>query len=89
MFFQTVYTVENRELKIKMGFFSFRSININEIKKISKTNSILSSPAASFDRIEIEYGEFGSVIISPKRKLSFSRELVQLNPKIENKLEEA
>jgi len=89
MFFQTVYVIENEQLKIKLGFFSFRSISINEIKEISRTNSILSSPAPSFDRIEIEYGEFGSVIISPKNKLSFSRELVKLNPKIKNKLEEA
>ena len=89
MFFQTVYVIQNGQLKIKLGFFSFRFINIDEIKEIAKTSSILSSPAPSFDRIEIKYGNFDSVIISPKNKLSFSRELVMLNPKIKNKLEEA
>ncbi|ADR21241.1 hypothetical protein MATR_11300 [Marivirga tractuosa] len=86
LFFQTVYTVENGQLKIKMGFFAFRVININEIKKISNTSSILSSPAPSFDRIEIKHGDFGRVIISPKDKISFSKDLSELNPKIQNNL---
>ncbi len=86
LFFSTVYTIDNGLLKIKFGFFSFRSIDINDIKQISKTDNILSSPAPSFDRIEIKYGDFGSVIISPKNKLSFSKDLVQLNPKIKNNL---
>ncbi|SMG35131.1 PH domain-containing protein [Marivirga sericea] len=86
MFFQTGYSVENGQLKIKMGFFSFRSININEIKKISKTSSILSAPAPSFDRIEIRHGDFGSIIISPKDKISFAKDLSELNPEINNNL---
>jgi hypothetical protein len=86
---RTVYIIDNDLLKIKLGFFPYRSIDIKSIRRVFTTNSILASPAASFDRIEIEHGEFGRVIISPKDKLAFSRELVQLNPKIENKLEEA
>jgi hypothetical protein len=87
MFFQTLYIIEDGQLKIRMGFFSFKPITINDIKEISKTNSILSSPAASLDRIEIKYGKLGSVIISPKDKLSFAKELVQLNPEIKNNLQ--
>jgi len=86
LFFQTVYIIENGQLKIKMGFFAVRSIDINEIKKISKTNSILSSPAPSFDRIELEHGELARVIISPKDNISFSKDLSELNPKIQNNL---
>ncbi len=89
IFMQTVYTIANKTLNIRMGFITFRAIKIDEIKKISKTNSVFSSPAPSFDRIEIEHGEFGSVIISPKDKTSLSKALVQLNPKIENRLEES
>jgi len=86
MFFQTVYTLEDGQLKIKMGLFSFRSININEIRKVSKTSSILSAPAPSFDRIEIKHGDFGSIIISPKDKISFAKDLSELNPVINNNL---
>ncbi|WP_375578580.1 PH domain-containing protein [Marivirga tractuosa] len=57
LFFNTSYTIENGQLKIKFGFFSFKPIDIKDIKEISKTNSILSSPAPSFDRIEIKYGK--------------------------------
>ncbi|WKK77955.1 PH domain-containing protein [Marivirga salinae] len=86
LFFSTAYTIDDGLLKIKFGFFSFRSIDINEITEISKTDNILSSPAPSFDRIEIKYGKFGSVIISPRNKISFTKDLVQLNPKIKSNL---
>ncbi|HET8861524.1 MAG TPA: PH domain-containing protein [Marivirga sp.] len=86
LFFDTVYTIHNGQLKIRFGFFSFKPIEIHEIKEISKTSSILSSPAPSFDRIEIKHGKFGSVVISPKNKLSFSKDLVHLNPEIKNNL---
>jgi hypothetical protein len=85
-FFKTVYIIEDGQLKIKFGFFSFKPIDISEIKEISKTSNILSSPAPSFDRIEIKYADLGSVIISPKDRLSFSKDLVQLNPEIRNNL---
>lgn len=86
LFFQTVYIIENSQLKIKFGFFSFKPIDIMDIKEISKTSNIISSPAPSFDRVEIKYADFGSVIISPKDKTSFSKDLVQLNPEIKNHL---
>ncbi|RUA34518.1 MAG: hypothetical protein DSY77_04920 [Bacteroidetes bacterium] len=86
LFFQTVYIIENSQLKIKFGFFSFKPIDIMDIKEISKTSNIISSPAPSFDRIEIKYADYGSVIISPKDKISFSKDLVQLNSEIKNHL---
>ncbi len=82
MFLTTLYTVDNTKLKIKSGFFSYKPIEISEIKRITKTNNIISSPAASFDRIEIHYGKFKSIIISPKDKLNFCKDLNELNPKI-------
>jgi len=82
MFLTTLYTVDNTKLKIKSGFFSYNPIEISEIKRITKTNNIISSPAASFDRIEIQYGKFKSIIISPKDKLNFCKDLNELNPEI-------
>ena len=82
MFLTTLYTVDNTKLRIMSGFFSYKPIEISEIKRITKTNNIISSPAASFDRIEIHYGKFKSIIISPKDKLNFCKDLNELNPEI-------
>ena len=86
MFFNTIYTIDNERLHISSGFFRYNSINIMEIKKISKSHNMISSPAASFDRIEISYGKFEEIIISPKHKLKFSEDLQKINPGIINNL---
>ena len=53
---------------------------------LSKSSSIISSPAASFDRIEITYGKFDELIISPKHKLKFAADLQKINPNLINEL---
>ena len=45
----------------------------------------ISSPATSIDRLEITYGKYDSVIISPKLKQQFINEITTLNPKVEVK----
>ena len=84
MFLKTDYRIENNELKIKCGLLFNKIIDINEIKAVNKTNSLMSSPAPSFDRIEIKYGKFDEVIISPKDKITFIEDLTIINSKIEN-----
>lgn len=86
MFLNTTYTIENRSLHIKCGFFRYSSVNIMEMKKISKSSNIISSPAASFDRIEITYAKYDELIISPKHKTKFVEDLQKINPKIINQL---
>jgi len=88
LFFGTEYTIDNNILKIKCGFFKYTPIEINDIKEVSKTNTILSSPAASFDRIRIKYGRLKEIVISPKDKKNFITELININPKIKNNLTE-
>lgn len=88
LFFGTEYTIDNNILKIKFGFFKHTPIEINDIKEVSKTNTILSSPAASFDRIRIKYGRSKAIVISPKDKKNFITELININPKIKNNLTE-
>ena len=86
MFFNTTYKIEKGKLHIKCGFFNYNSVNIGEMKKISKSSNIISSPAASFDRIEIRYGKFEELIISPKHKTKFVEDLQKINPEIINNL---
>ncbi len=74
-------------LNIRVGFLSSTSIDIREIKSVAKTRSWLSSPAPSLDRIMIKYGRSGSLIISPKNKAEFARDLKKINPEIDNQLD--
>ena len=66
IFFNTTYTIDGDIILIKCGYVWYKPINIMEMKKISKSSNIISSPAASFDRMEIRYGKFDELIISPK-----------------------
>jgi len=82
LFLTTRYDIDSENLYIKSGFLYNSSIPISQIKSIKKSNSILSSPAASMDRIEIRYKKYDFVLISPKDKNSFIKALVDLNPDI-------
>lgn len=85
--FSTKYTImDNGILKVKCGLFYNKSFDINKIKSIVKSNNLISSPAPSLDRIELAYGKFDLIIISPKDKLKFAHSLTKINPKIENRL---
>ena len=44
-----------------------------------------SAPANSFDRIEIIYNKFDSIIISPENKQQFIESLLVINPDIKVK----
>jgi hypothetical protein len=86
MILNTNYTInEDNTLRVKCGFFVNLLIDINQIRKIEFTRSVLSSPALSLDRIEIFYNKFDSVIVSPENKLEFIAQLTGLNPAIEVK----
>lgn len=87
MFFNTTYRIVKEKLYIKCGVFRYKPVDISTMKKISKSSNIISSPAASFDRIEITYGAFDELIISPKNKNEFVEELLKINPAILNCLE--
>ena len=88
LFLKTQYTIDNQKLKIKCGVFSFKPIDIEKIKEISNTKNIISSPAPSFDRIEIKYGKFDKIIISPKNKMNFANDLTKINLNIKNNINE-
>ena len=86
MILNTNYTItDNLTLRVKCGLFVNMVIDIDSIRKIEFTRSVLSSPALSMDRIEIFYNKFDSVIVSPDKKLEFIAELQSINPTIEIK----
>ena len=74
---------DQKELQVKIGIFNYAKVSIPKIYKLAETRTILSSPAASLDRLEISYHKFNTVIISPKEKEKFIQDLLHINPDIE------
>lgn len=79
----TRYIINENQLIVKCMFIVNERIEINKIRKIEKTSSILSSPALLIDRIAVRYNKFDEVYISPKEKQLFVEELLKINPEIE------
>ena len=86
LFLTTKYTIHGNILKIKCGFLFNKEIDIHTIRKISETNNPLSSPAASLDRLEIVFGANDTVLISPKNKEAFIKDITSVNAAVEIKL---
>lgn len=81
----TYYIIEDHMLKIRSGLFYKKELSIVSIRKIVETNNMISSPAASLDRLELFYNSFDSVLISPKDKAGFIRAIQAINPEVEVK----
>ncbi|WP_096155311.1 PH domain-containing protein [Bacillus sp. FJAT-45066] len=81
IYLRTYYSVHDDVVRIVSGPFRWK-VKISEITSIQSTKSILSSPALSMDRLEIKYGRWGSVVISPEDKQRFANELIKRNSAI-------
>ena len=86
MMLTTYYTLDGDLLKVKCGYLFNATVNVQSIKSIKETNNVLSSPAASLHRLEITYGKYDTVMVSPKDKAGFITALKSINPAIEVKL---
>ncbi|AWV98723.1 PH domain-containing protein [Arcticibacterium luteifluviistationis] len=78
----TFYRISETNLIIKSSFLVNIDIPITSIKSIIPSRSLLSSPALSLDRLEVSYGKYGSVLISPKDRALFLADLKEINPEI-------
>lgn len=81
----TQYIINENQLVVKSTWIVNERIDISKITKIEKSNSILSSPALSLDRLLVRYNKYDEVLISPKEKIEFINELLKINPNIEIK----
>ncbi len=83
VFVTTYYIItDDNYLIIKSSFLVNKKISIQDISSIKESNNILSSPALSFDRIEIRFGD-ETILISPKEKEKFIQELKNRNSAIQ------
>lgn len=84
IWFNTRYKIEKDILKVSYGPFR-KSINIKEITSIRHTTNPFVAPALSMSRIEINYGKYNTISISPKDRTTFINELQTINAHIQMK----
>lgn len=70
----TRYIVNDTDLKIISGPFSW-NIPVQSITSVREVENAITSPALSFDRLEISYGEDKIIHISPVDKTQFIQKL--------------
>jgi hypothetical protein len=75
----TYYEINGKMLLIKAGFLYKKEIDIETIRAVHSSINLLSAPALSFDRLEIKYNKYDSILISPKNKQAFIQSLLQVN----------
>ena len=64
LLFSTNYQIEANSLRIRCGPFSW-TIALDQIQSITPSKSVLSSPALSLNRLEIQYGPGKRILVSP------------------------
>ena len=74
--FNIRYVIRGSRLIVKDGLFS-RVYDIHDMRSIKPTHTLLSAPAASLDRLEINFTH-DTVIVSPKHKDDFIRQLREM-----------
>lgn len=82
------YEITASALEIHSGILLHYRILLSSIVRVSPTRSPLSSPAWSLDRLRIDYIKNGKkrvILISPKDKEDFLRELAQMAPLLKSK----
>lgn len=82
LFFTTHYSIESKTLKIRCGF-SRQEVDIASIRKIDDGMNWVSAPALSIDRLELFLHGYDSVVVSPKDKIGFIKELLAIKPSID------
>lgn len=79
LWLSTYYVVEEENLVIKYGPFR-KTVALRTITSVRKTTNPFSSPALSLIRLEILYGQYNTVLISPIDRDEFMRILAEKCP---------
>lgn len=83
-FFSISYIIDGNQLEVKYFYIIKETFPIDRIVLIEKSNSILSSPAASLDRIRLTFSDGKTLVISPGNRKGFIDTLNTINPKIKS-----
>jgi hypothetical protein len=74
--FGTYYALDDTRLTVRGGPFSWQ-IDLRDVHSVTPTRNPLSSPALSLDRLRIDYGQGRSLMVSPREKEAFVRDLMR------------
>ena len=79
---RTYYEIDTaaQTLRIRSGFLFNQTLAISSIRKIEESNSLLSAPALSMDRLEVHFNMYDSILLSPKDKNDFITTLQKIHP---------
>lgn len=81
LFRRTDYTITRDELIVRSGPMR-QTVPLSAIHAVTATRTMLSAPALSLDRLEVKYGSFGSIVISPRDKQGFVKTLRECVPRL-------
>ncbi len=76
------YEVHSDILVVRFGLVRKR-IALADVRKVSPSRNPLSSPALSLDRIRIDYGNHGFVLVSPGDRVGFAYAIREHAPHVE------
>jgi hypothetical protein len=72
VFRSTYYEIIDRNLLVRSGPFKW-TIPVADIREVTPSRNILSSPALSLDRLKIRYGKRAFILVSPEDREGFLR----------------
>jgi len=80
----TAYVLDDDAMYVRCAGLNWH-IAYRDIKSVRATHNPLSAPALSVDRLEIRYGKYAWVLISPKDRAAFIAALKRRAPELEVK----
>jgi hypothetical protein len=84
VFFPIHYVIEGETISVRYGImrWEYTAFRVQEVQSVRPTFNPLASPALSIDRLSVDLGFRGKLLISPKDKAGFLRALAQLDPQL-------
>lgn len=78
------YVIEGRTVSVQFGLigWEFTAFSVDDVQSIRPTHNPLASAALSLDRLNVDLGYRGNILISPKDKAGFLRAVESLNPQL-------
>jgi hypothetical protein len=84
LFLGTSYTVTAADVIIRCGPMHI-TIPLASIRVVARSSSLISAPALSLRRLELKYGKYDTLLVSPLDQTGFIAALLARNPAIEVK----
>ncbi|MGG5507311.1 MULTISPECIES: PH domain-containing protein [unclassified Myroides] len=82
LYIRTYYEIDTvaQTLHIRSGFTVNQTLTISSIRKIEESNSLVSAPALSRDRLDVHFNTYDRILLSPKDKNDFITTLQEIHP---------